>query len=85
MTESIAVKNEALKTKYVAWLLDPEKTPSKQQDWAAAHNLTPETVSRWKHDEFVLGCSSVRTKCWSQPGPSHCRTSSASLMTASTA
>lgn len=52
-----SVKNEdysALKVDYVSWLLDPEKSPKTQQAWAIAHNLTPETVSRWKRDEFVL-------------------------------
>lgn len=45
---------QALKTEYVSWLLDPEKNPQTQHAWATAHGLTPETVSRWKRDPFVL-------------------------------
>lgn len=45
----------ALKTEYVSWLLDPHKDPKTQKQWAEAHNLAPETLSRWKQDEFVLG------------------------------
>lgn len=45
----------ALKTEYVAWLLDPDRSPISQGAWAREHNIHPNTVTRWKSDDFVLG------------------------------
>lgn len=49
-----AQQREDLKTEYVAWLLDPDRSPTLQKDWARAHGLHEVTVSRWRHDDFVL-------------------------------
>lgn len=46
--------NRALKTDYVSWLLDPQKHPKTQVQWAKEHDVAAETVSRWKNDPFVL-------------------------------
>lgn len=45
---------DSTKTEYVAWLLDPDRSPRTQKEWAAEHGLHEVTVSRWRHDEYVI-------------------------------
>lgn len=42
------------KAEYVAWLLDPDRYPRTQQAWAEKHGIHEVTVSRWRHDDYVL-------------------------------
>lgn len=47
------IPNET-KADYVAWLLDPERSPRTQGAWAEQHGIHEVTVSRWRHDDYVL-------------------------------
>lgn len=41
-------------SEFIDWLVDPERSPRTQKEWAVLHGVNPDSVTRWKrHPDFV--------------------------------
>jgi hypothetical protein len=41
-------------SEFIDWLVDPQRSPSSQKEWAVLHGVNPDSVTRWKRNpDFV--------------------------------
>jgi hypothetical protein len=41
-------------TEFIDWLVDPERQPRTQKEWAVLNGLNPDSVTRWKRNPDFL-------------------------------
>jgi hypothetical protein len=41
-------------SEFIDWLVDPERSPRTQKEWAVLNGVNPDSVTRWKrHPDFI--------------------------------
>jgi hypothetical protein len=59
----------ALRVAFATWLLDLDRTPATQKEWAEQHGIAEETASRWRqHPEVVAIVSTWRERLRAELG-----------------